>query len=150
MTRSAGLPTVICRQAVYEAAGHLARARLSGGTPVTVGRRPDPAMTANTGDGQVDPALAEPRAHLANGGQRVGTFVIYLSDVEAGGCTVFPALGLEVRPKKGSAVFFANVDADGTPDRKTLHGGQVMTRGVRDIATTWLRESVYGTAQAPG
>jgi prolyl 4-hydroxylase len=91
-----------------------------------------------------DPTLAGPRQHLANGGQRVGTFVLYLTDVESGGATIFPELGLEVRPKKGAAVFFANVTADGSPDPKTLHGGQVVAEGVKIIATKWLREQRYG------
>lgn len=93
-----------------------------------------------------DPALPGPRRHLSVGGQRVGTFVMYLADVEAGGGTGFPELGLEVRPQKGSAVFFANVDAFGRPDRKTLHAGQVVAKGVKYIATKWLREAEYGAS----
>ena len=45
-------------------------------------------------------------AHIAKGGQRVSTLVIYLNDVEQGGETIFPNMQLSVVPKKGSAVYF--------------------------------------------
>ncbi|HYD80251.1 MAG TPA: 2OG-Fe(II) oxygenase [Paucimonas sp.] len=90
-----------------------------------------------------DPELPGPRKHLEHGGQRVGTFVIYLNDVEQGGGTAFPSLGLEVQPKKGGAVFFANTDAHGAPDRHTLHAGMPVVKGVKMVANKWLRERPY-------
>lgn len=81
--------------------------------------------------------------HLERSGQRVGTFVLYLNDVEAGGGTLFPKLGLEVSPKKGGAVFFANVDAHGVPDQLTLHGGSPVVSGVKFVANKWLRDRVF-------
>ncbi|WP_420474927.1 2OG-Fe(II) oxygenase [Noviherbaspirillum sp. ST9] len=90
-----------------------------------------------------DASLPGPRKHLERGGQRVGTIVMYLSDVEAGGGTSFPNIGLTVQPKKGSAVFFANTDAYRVPDQKTLHAGEPVERGVKYIATKWLRERAY-------
>jgi prolyl 4-hydroxylase len=90
-----------------------------------------------------DSDLPGPRKHLDRGGQRLGTFVLYLSDVEQGGGTSFPAIGLEVQPKKGSAVFFANTDAYGTPDRQTLHAGMPVIKGVKFVANKWLRERNY-------
>jgi prolyl 4-hydroxylase len=90
-----------------------------------------------------DPALPGPRKHLERGGQRVGTFVLYLCEVEQGGGTSFPGLGLEVQPKKGNAVYFANTDAYGAPDRETLHAGMPVVKGVKFIANKWLRERTY-------
>lgn len=90
-----------------------------------------------------DPNLASSAKHLAHGGQRVGTVVLYLSDVLEGGATRFPTLGLEVRPQKGSAVFFANIDVNNQVDPRTLHAGQPVVNGVKYIATKWLRESEY-------
>jgi prolyl 4-hydroxylase len=90
-----------------------------------------------------DPELPGPRKHMEHGGQRVGTFVLYLSDVESGGGTSFPVLGLEVLPKKGGAVFFQNTDARHAPDRRTLHAGSPVVNGVKVIANKWLRERVY-------
>jgi prolyl 4-hydroxylase len=84
-----------------------------------------------------------PRKHLERGGQRVATVVMYLSDVEEGGGTSFPNIGLTVQPKKGCAVFFANTDAYRAPDPQTLHAGEPVAKGVKYIATKWLREQVY-------
>lgn len=93
-----------------------------------------------------DPVKPGSAAHLAQGGQRVGTVVMYLCDVEAGGSTRFPSLGLEVRPSKGDAVFFADVDAGGRVDPRTLHAGAPVLRGTKIIATKWLRQTTYGAA----
>lgn len=90
-----------------------------------------------------DPSLPGPRKNLERGGQRVGTFVLYMSDVEEGGGTAFPGLGMEIQPRKGNAVFFANTDVYGIPDRATLHAGLPVIKGVKFIANKWLRESAY-------
>lgn len=90
-----------------------------------------------------DASLPGPRKHLERGGQRVGTIVMYLSDVESGGGTSFPNIGLTVQPKKGSAVFFVNTDAYRMPDQKTLHAGEPVEKGIKYIATKWLRERPY-------
>lgn len=79
-------------------------------------------------------------AHLKNGGQRVSTLIIYLNDVEAGGDTIFPPLGLSVVPKKGSAVYFEYLDDKGAVNPHTLHGGAPVTAGEKWIATKWMRE----------
>ena len=73
-----------------------------------------------------------------------GTLIVYLSDVAAGGGTRFPSLGLEVRPGKGWALYFADVDERGVVDSATLHAGLPVTTGVKLIATKWLRERVFG------
>jgi prolyl 4-hydroxylase len=88
-------------------------------------------------------------AHMAEGGQRVGTLIMYLSDVDAGGATSFPKLGLHVRPRRGSAVYFENTDARGAVVPNSLHAGSPVVAGVKYIATKWLRERAYGAAE-PG
>jgi len=75
---------------------------------------------------------------IANGGQRVATVVIYLNDVERGGGTTFPDVGLEVMPKRGHAVFFAYDQPD--PSTLTLHAGAPVIEGEKWIAVKWLRE----------
>lgn len=90
-----------------------------------------------------DPALPGPRKHLERGGQRLATIIMYLGEVEQGGATAFPKLGLQVQPKKGCAVFFANTDPYGVPEQKSLHAGEPVLKGVKVIATKWLRAREY-------
>lgn len=93
-----------------------------------------------------DPDKAGSASHLAQGGQRVGTLLLYLCDVAAGGGTRFPTLGLELRPQRGSGVFFANVDAHGRVEPASLHAGVPVREGVKYIATKWLRQRVHAAA----
>lgn len=83
------------------------------------------------------------KPHLANGGQRVSSLVMYLNDVEDGGATVFPELGLTVGPKKGGAVYFEYCNSRGQLDPLSLHGGLPVLRGEKWIATKWMRERTY-------
>ena len=78
---------------------------------------------------------------LKRGGQRVATIIMYLSEPEKGGGTVFPDVHLEVAPKRGNAVFFSYDRAH--PASKTLHGGTPVIAGEKWIATKWLRESRF-------
>ena len=90
-----------------------------------------------------DPALAGAAKHLEKSGQRLGTIILYLTDVEEGGATSFPSIGLDVFPQKGGALFFCNTTPDGSPDPKTLHAGLPVVKGTKIIANKWLREKPY-------
>ena len=90
-----------------------------------------------------DPADEGTQKVLAMGGQRVATLIMYLNNVEGGGSTVFPEIGLDVLPRRGNAVFFAYSDDEGQLDSRTLHGGSPVGSGEKWIATKWLRQRVY-------
>lgn len=90
-----------------------------------------------------DPNSVGGQKNINQAGQRVGTFLMYLSDVEAGGATAFPKLGFEVRPKAGMALYFADVVPDGTIDPQTLHSSIPVVQGTKYLATKWLRERPY-------
>ena len=88
-----------------------------------------------------DPAEPGTPTILRRGGQRVGTLVMYLQEPERGGATVFPDIGLEVAPKRGTAVFFSYERPD--PGTRTLHGGAPVLAGEKWVATKWLREREF-------
>ena len=88
-----------------------------------------------------DPTEPGTPSILKRGGQRVGTVVMYLSEPEKGGGTVFPNVHLSVAPKRGNAVFFSYERPD--PSTRTLHGGAPVIAGEKWIATKWLREREF-------
>ncbi|PKI45624.1 hypothetical protein CRG98_033940 [Punica granatum] len=97
-----------------------------------------------------------------NGGQRTATMLMYLSDVEEGGETVFPYAkanfsdvpwwnelsecgkrGLAVKPKMGNAVLFWSTKPDGTVDPASLHGSCPVIKGDKWSAPKWMRLEEY-------
>lgn len=77
--------------------------------------------------------------HLACG-PRILTFFLYLSDVEEGGETSFPQMGIAVKPKKGSAVLWPSV-LDASPedqDPRTVHEAKPVIKGLKVAANSWI------------
>ncbi|CAE8609660.1 unnamed protein product [Polarella glacialis] len=66
----------------------------------------------------------------------------YLSDVEEGGATHFPELGIEVKPKAGRALLWADVVADKPlmRDPRTTHEALPVIKGTKYVANTWFEQ----------
>jgi len=88
-----------------------------------------------------DPASAGNANILKRGGQRVATLLMYLATPEEGGETVFPDTGLRFQSRKGNALLFAYPVADKTS--LSLHGGAVVTKGTKFVATKWFRQREF-------
>jgi prolyl 4-hydroxylase len=73
-------------------------------------------------------------------GNRTWTFMVYLNEGMGGGGTKFFAIDHTFMPKKGQAVIWNNLNADGTPNAATLHSGEPVTSGHKIIITKWFRE----------
>ena len=88
-----------------------------------------------------DPARAGSVEALQRGGQRVASLICYLNTPTEGGATAFPELQLDVGAVKGNAVLFSY----GLPHQKakTLHAGSPVLRGVKWVATKWVRERSF-------
>ncbi len=89
------------------------------------------------------PHLPGSAVHIARGGQRIATLIIYLNTVEAGGETIFPEINFNVVPVQGRAVYFSYFDRHGNIDPLTYHGGNPVKQGEKWIATKWVRQRVY-------
>jgi prolyl 4-hydroxylase len=77
-------------------------------------------------------------------GHRTYTFMVYLTDVEEGGETDFVKLGVAIKPKRGQALIWNNLDAQGIPNPYTMHHSRPVVRGAKCIVTEWFRANGVG------
>ncbi|AAF08583.1 unknown protein [Arabidopsis thaliana] len=78
------------------------------------------------------------KVNIARGGHRIATVLLYLSNVTKGGETVFPDAQVCLKPKKGNALLFFNLQQDAIPDPFSLHGGCPVIEGEKWSATKWI------------
>ncbi len=98
-----------------------------------------------------------PASQLENGGQRIATALVYLTDVDGGGGTVFRDLlttdrqqQLSMQPRQGSLLLFFPSFADGLPDERTLHKGEKVASGIKMIAQMWIHQRQYSPVLPKG
>ena len=77
-------------------------------------------------------------------GRRVYTFFIYLNNVEEGGETDFPKLGIKIKPKPGKAALWHNLNKDGTAFHPmSEHAGMPVIRGEKWAINVWIRQKRF-------
>lgn len=70
---------------------------------------------------------------------RIATVLVYLNDITAGGCTVFPIHNLRVTPTMGTALVFFPCSADGVADAALAHAAEPPLSDVKYVAQLWIR-----------
>jgi prolyl 4-hydroxylase len=81
--------------------------------------------------------------------QRIKTVLIYLNEGFVGGETFFPAPKLTIMPAAGDAIVFVNADASGRQDATANHAGLPVSRGVKWLATRWIRARPFDVWAGP-
>jgi len=94
----------------------------------------------------MDPAAKGFQQELAERGQRVATFLVYLNDDFEGGETSFPDVDVQFRGAAGDALFFISASPEGAIDSRTRHAGLPPTTGTKWLLSQWVRnrpQTVY-------
>jgi len=98
--------------------------------------------------GQYEPhfdhaTLKKPKEFAIWGGNRIATMLMYLSDVEKGGRTVFTNTGpgVIIAPQKGSAAFWYNLKKNGQGNPKTEHSACPVLLGQKWVSNLWIHEN---------
>lgn len=73
--------------------------------------------------------------------RRLMTALIYLNEDYEGGETEFVRTGLKVKGRTGDVILFHNEGGDGGPNPMSEHAGLPITKGVKYLATRWIREA---------
>lgn len=90
----------------------------------------------------VDHARSEKSAIFQMGMRnRIATVLIYMSDVEAGGSTVFLDAETVIEPQKGTAAFWYNLLKSGESDGSTRHAGCPVIVGSKWVSNKWIHEN---------
>uniref|UniRef100_A0A2P2I4Y7 procollagen-proline 4-dioxygenase n=1 Tax=Hirondellea gigas TaxID=1518452 RepID=A0A2P2I4Y7_9CRUS len=73
-------------------------------------------------------------------GNRIATFLFYMSEVTGGGATVFPQIDTALWPSRGSAAFWYNLHPSGEGDVLTRHAACPVLLGEKWVSNKWIHE----------
>ncbi|KAL3876586.1 hypothetical protein ACJMK2_034417 [Sinanodonta woodiana] len=73
-------------------------------------------------------------------GNRIATWLTYMTNVEAGGATVFPYIGVKLFPIKGAAAFWYNLYRSGEGIYNTRHAACPVLVGTKWVSNKWIHE----------
>jgi prolyl 4-hydroxylase len=84
-------------------------------------------------------------------GDRVRTFLLFLTTPKAGGGTDFRALDVLVEGVAGRLLVWDNLFFDGSPDYRMMHSGTPLIAGEKVTLVTWERQKTFRLpARVPG
>ncbi|XP_022316920.2 prolyl 4-hydroxylase subunit alpha-1-like isoform X1 [Crassostrea virginica] len=73
-------------------------------------------------------------------GNRIATWLTYMTDVDAGGATVFTSIGVKLFPIKGAAAFWYNLYQNGDGIFDTRHAACPVLVGQKWVSNKWIHE----------
>lgn len=82
-------------------------------------------------------------------GDRILTFLVYLTTPRRGGGTRFRALDVDVPAKAGRLLVWNNLFPHGGADYTKIHSSMPLKLGAKTTLITWQRQKRYRTWQAP-
>ena len=96
----------------------------------------------------VNPRIPNYDKEIAERGQRVITFLVYLNEDYEDGETEFPQLGLRYRGGKRDGLAFTNALPNGEPDLRMVHAGRPPRDGAKWLLSQFVRNRVVLGARA--
>ena len=92
------------------------------------------------GEGVIPPEDSPPYKHYSKTGDRIATFMGWLSDTKEGGKTCFtqPYSEGSVPPIKGAGLFWINISQKHKRDNRLRHGGCPVLLGTKEIVNNWI------------
>ena len=81
---------------------------------------------------------------LRRGGNRYATFLLYLNDDFDEGETYFPLRNQKIKPEKGKAALFFNLDKNNIDKlENSKHAGLPPKNGIKWMCNVWVRQNKY-------
>jgi prolyl 4-hydroxylase len=83
---------------------------------------------------------AEYQKFVGAAGNRTWSAMIYLNTVSAGGETLFPGLGVLIKPRAGELVAWMNLTKEFYPHAGFIHSAEPPDNQPKYVVTQWFRE----------